>query len=114
MLDSMQENPRLSRAEVNDVEYAVFDGTDDTMLSGESEYGEYPVESVADMARIDEYTEAAMQELDAFALKEYSKQNITEAVGLSVAHTARNLGVKTIVAESESGDSARMITQYRL
>ena len=51
----------------------------------------YPVESVAAMARIDEYTEAAMMDQDAFALKEYSNKNVTEAVGQSVAHTARNL-----------------------
>ena len=92
---------------------AVFDGTDATMLSGESANGEYPVESVAAMARIDEYTEAAMQDQDAFALKEYSNKNITEAVGQSVAHTARNLGVKTIVAATESGYTARMISKYR-
>ncbi|MEN2371526.1 pyruvate kinase [Lacticaseibacillus paracasei] len=113
MLDSMQENPRPTRAEVNDVANAVFDGTDATMLSGESANGDYPVESVAAMARIDEYTEAAMMDQDAFALKEYSNKNVTEAVGQSVAHTARNLGVKTIVAATESGYTARMISKYR-
>ncbi|WP_461224098.1 pyruvate kinase [Lacticaseibacillus suihuaensis] len=113
MLDSMQENPRPTRAEVNDVANAVFDGTDATMLSGESANGEYPVESVAAMARIDEYTEKAMQDQDAFALKAYSNANITESVGQAVAHTARNLGVKTIVAATKSGFTARMISKYR-
>lgn len=113
MLDSMQENPRPTRAEVNDVANAVFDGTDATMLSGESANGDYPIESVAAMARIDEYTEKAMADQDAFALKAYSKSNVTEAVGQSVAHTARNLGVKTIVAATESGFTARMIAKYR-
>ncbi|WP_262314560.1 pyruvate kinase [Lacticaseibacillus parakribbianus] len=113
MLDSMQENPRPTRTEVNDVANAVFDGTDATMLSGESANGEYPVESVAAMARIDEYTEKAMQDQDAFALKAYSNANITESVGQAVAHTARNLGVKTIVAATKSGFTARMISKYR-
>ncbi|WP_125703266.1 pyruvate kinase [Lacticaseibacillus daqingensis] len=113
MLDSMQENPRPTRAEVNDVANAVFDGTDATMLSGESANGDYPVESVAAMARIDEYTEKAMQDQDAFALKAYSNANITESVGQAVAHTARNLGVKTIVAATKSGFTARMISKYR-
>ncbi|KRM55977.1 pyruvate kinase [Lacticaseibacillus sharpeae] len=113
MLDSMQENPRPTRAEVNDVANAVFDGTDATMLSGESANGEYPVESVAAMARIDEYTEKAMTDQDAFALKNYANQSVTESVGQAVAHTARNLGVKTIVAATNSGYTARMISKYR-
>lgn len=107
MLDSMQENPRPTRAEVSDVANAVFDGTDATMLSGESANGDYPVESVAAMARIDEYAENAMQNSDTYALKSFAnKENVTEAVGQSVAHTARNLGVKTIVAATESGFTA--------
>lgn len=113
MLDSMQENPRPTRAEVNDVANAVFDGTDATMLSGESANGDYPVESVAAMARIDEYTEKAMTDQDAYALKQYSNQSVTESVGQAVAHTARNLGVKTIVAATNSGYTARMISKYR-
>ncbi len=113
MLDSMQENPRPTRAEVNDVANAVFDGTDATMLSGESANGDYPVESVAAMSRINEYTEKAMTDQDAFALKNYANQSVTESVGQAVAHTARNLGVKTIVAATNSGYTARMISKYR-
>ena len=113
MLDSMQENPRPTRAEVNDVANAVFDGTDATMLSGESANGEYPVESVAAMARINEYTEKAMTDQDAYALKQFANQSVTESVGQAVADTARNLGVKTIVAATNSGYTARMISKYR-
>ncbi|MCI1284204.1 pyruvate kinase [Lacticaseibacillus songhuajiangensis] len=113
MLDSMQENPRPTRAEVNDVANAVFDGTDATMLSGESANGDYPVESVAAMARINEYTEKAMTDQDAYALKRFANQSVTESVGQAVADTARNLGVKTIVAATNSGYTARMISKYR-
>ena len=53
MLESMQKNPRPTRAEVSDVFNAVREGTSATMLSGESAAGDYPVESVRKMAKID-------------------------------------------------------------
>ncbi|MDU5334629.1 pyruvate kinase [Enterococcus sp.] len=113
MLESMQENPRPTRAEASDVANAVFDGTDATMLSGESANGKYPVEAVGTMARIDMEAEAALSELGSFQINEFDKSNVTETIGLSVARAAKNLGVKTIVAATESGHTARMISKYR-
>ncbi len=113
MLDSMQRNPRPTRAEASDVANAIYDGTDAIMLSGETAAGDYPVESVKTMARIAERTEEALINQDSFALKLYSKTDMTEAIGQSVGHTARNLGIQTIVAATESGHTARMISKYR-
>ncbi len=113
MLDSMQKNPRPTRAEASDVANAIFDGTDAIMLSGETAAGDYPVEAVQTMNSIAIRTEEALVNQDAFALKAYSKTDMTEAIGQSVGHTARNLGIQTIVAATESGHTARMISKYR-
>ena len=112
MLDSMQENPRPTRAEVSDVANAVFDGTDATMLSGESANGDYPVESVATMNRIDIKAE---NNLDKFGREvfDFDKSDVTETIGSAVATAARDLGVKAIVAATASGYTARMISKYR-
>ncbi|GBG95778.1 pyruvate kinase [Ligilactobacillus salitolerans] len=113
MLDSMQENPRPTRAEASDVANAVFDGTDATMLSGESANGDYPVESVATMARIDVKAENTLRQHKSFSINDFDKTDVTEAVARSVAETADNLNIKTIVAATKSGHTARLISKYR-
>ena len=59
MLDSMIRNPQATRAEINDVANAVFDGTDAVMLSAESAAGKYPVEAVETLSRVIYRTEAS-------------------------------------------------------
>lgn len=115
MLDSMQKNPRPTRAEVSDVANAIFDGTDAIMLSGESAAGDYPVESVETMATIAKRAED-MQDYSNI-IKERAKDstgcNITNAIGISVGYTALNLDLHTIVTYTESGQTARLISKYR-
>ena len=114
MLDSMQRNPRPTRAEASDVANAIFDGTDAIMLSGETAAGLYPVEAVQTMHNIALRAEQALNHKEILSNRSKNMEhNVTDAIGLSVAHTALNLDVKSIIAPTESGHTARMISKYR-
>ncbi|MCK1977374.1 pyruvate kinase [Jeotgalicoccus huakuii] len=114
MLDSMQHNPRCTRAEASDVANAIYDGTDAVMLSGETAAGDYPVEAVQTMAKIAESSEQAQDYKKLLSDRTKSTQtNMVTALGVSVAHTALNLSCKAIVAATESGHTANMIAKYR-
>ncbi|AMB99699.1 pyruvate kinase [Aerococcus urinaehominis] len=113
MLDSMQRNPRPTRAEASDVANAIYDGTDAIMLSGETAAGDYPVEAVQTMTRIAQTTEAQLVNRPVRQIKEFGKGDMAEAISQSVAYTAKNLSINTIVAATESGHTAKMISKYR-
>ncbi|CAM4163260.1 pyruvate kinase [Lacicoccus alkaliphilus] len=114
MLDSMQVNPRCTRAEASDVANAIYDGTDAVMLSGETAAGDYPVEAVRTMASIAVSAEEAQDYKKMLSARTKVQQpNLVTAIGVSVAHTALNLNSKAIVAATESGHTARMISKYR-
>ncbi|ESU30862.1 pyruvate kinase [Bacillus sp. 17376] len=114
MLDSMQRNPRPTRAEASDVANAIFDGTDAIMLSGETAAGLYPVEAVQTMHNIASRAEQALDHKELLSARsKNTEHNITDAIGQSVAHTALNLDVNAIITPTESGHTARMISKYR-
>ncbi|WP_210364944.1 pyruvate kinase [Bacillus sp. REN3] len=114
MLDSMQRNPRPTRAEASDVANAIFDGTDAIMLSGETAAGLYPVEAVQTMHSIASRAEQALDHKELLSARsKESDHNMTDAIGQSVAHTALNLDVNAIITPTESGHTARMISKYR-
>ncbi|HEY8476891.1 MAG TPA: pyruvate kinase [Chloroflexota bacterium] len=114
MLDSMIREPRPTRAEVADVANAILDGTDATMLSGETAIGQYPVQSVRTMARIAEVAERALPY--ASYLEEMVRtraSTITEAIGEATASIARELSVAAVIPITQSGYTARMVAKYR-
>ncbi|OUM96133.1 MAG: pyruvate kinase [Thermobacillus sp. ZCTH02-B1] len=114
MLDSMQRNPRPTRAEASDVANAIFDGTDAIMLSGETAAGKYPVESVRTMARIAERAEAALEYREIFLRRASGQQTtVTEAISQAVANSALDLDADAIITSTESGYTARMVSKYR-
>jgi len=114
MLDSMQRNPRPTRAEASDVANAIFDGTDAIMLSGETAAGSYPVESVQTMHSIAVKTESALDHKSILSQRSKSVgMTITDAISQSVTHTAMNLNADAILTPTESGFTARMVSKYR-
>jgi len=114
MLDSMQRNPRPTRAEASDVANAIFDGTDAIMLSGETAAGKYPVEAVQTMSRIAERAEQALEYREIF-LKQASAQrnSVTEAISQAVANAALDLNAKAIITATKSGFTSRIVSKYR-
>lgn len=115
MLESMQSNPRPTRAEVSDVFNAVMDGTDAVMLSGESAAGDYPVEAVATQATIVHRAESAY-DFNTYLAKRFKKleNSVEQLVSYSVVSTADRLDeVKLIIAITKSGATARSISRLK-
>lgn len=112
MLHTMIKNPRPTRAEVSDVANAIMDGTDAIMLSGETAYGEYPLEAVQMMSKIAVATENNV--LLTCGIPVFPSDNkITSYLARSAVELSQQLGVKEIMVSSKSGFSASLIASYR-
>ena len=114
MLESMTQHVRPTRAEASDVANAVFDGTDAVMLSAETAVGQYPVEVVQVMDRI---VRAAEVETGPGFVRRASTDNtcltFEEAICLSASSAAAATGAHAIVAFSERGMTARLMSKQR-
>lgn len=114
MLDSMTESPVPTRAEVADVANAVFDGTDAVMLSQESAVGDDPTLVVETMASIAMRAETSDFYREAMEKRRPMNEiTPTDVTTLSATHDAHLLGVKAIVAFTETGSTARMLSRHR-
>ncbi len=115
MLDSMQRNPRPTRAEVTDVANAILDGTDAIMLSGETAAGKYPIESVKTMSSIAKNIEGSIdyKELLNKKSKDLVEEGVTFAVSHATCNTAYDLDANAIITATSSGFTARKVSQFR-
>jgi pyruvate kinase len=110
MMESMISNPIPTRAEVSDVANAVLDGTDAVMLSAETATGEFPVETVAAMARV--CVEAEKEPVLTFdRRREASPGEVEEAIAKATMFTASNLNVKAIAAMTQSGKTVLLMSR---
>ncbi len=114
MLESMQANPRPTRAEVNDVANAVLDGADSTMLSGESAGGDYPLQSVKYMANINTRMGEEIDHDLMFdrALDGCTELNFTDMLGMSAAKSALEFGATAIITVG-SANIASACSRFR-
>ena len=114
MLDSMIRNPRPTRAEVSDVANAVFDGTSCVMLSGETASGKYPVEALETMVRTVVAAEEAIDYWGRFRENRVVPgSSITDAITHSCCLTAMDLNASAILAPTQSGYTAKVISRFR-
>ena len=105
--------PRATRSEVSDVFNAVIDGTDATMLSGESANGKYPLESVTTMATIDKNAQTLLNEYGRLNSDSFERNSKTEVMASAVKDAANSMDIKLIVTLTKTGHTARLISKYR-
>jgi pyruvate kinase len=109
MLESMTQRPRPTRAEATDVSNAILDGADAVMLSQETSVGKYPIEAVDMMGRIIEETEFSLP----IQSRYQQRGTFSEAVALAATDAARSVKARYIIAFTQSGSTARLVSMLR-
>jgi pyruvate kinase len=111
MLHTMIEHPRPTRAEISDVANAIYTGTDALMLSGETAYGQYPVESVSMMTRVALEVENSREPLGV------SISSIDNEIAAFLANAAfyasKDLKTSAVVIDTLTGRTGRYMAAFR-
>ena len=114
MLESMIENSTATRAEINDIATAIFQGADTVMLSAEAAIGKYPTQAVLTMAKTIISTEKYKKEhIEDFKNSIMANKDPVKSILLSVKDIAYNTNVKAIIVFSNSGKSAKLVSAMR-
>lgn len=112
MLHTMIEHPRPTRAEISDIANAIYQRADAIMLSGETAYGAYPVESVGIMAKVAREVEATLE-------PEYSQNlvrinnEITANLARAAVRSCLTLPIRSIIVDTLSGRTGRYLAAFR-
>lgn len=115
MLDSMERNPKPTRAEASDVANAILDGTDAVMLSGETATGKYPLKAVEMMRKIILETEREMgYTIRHWTFFEFPEEaNINEAISYSACQISKAVSAQLICCFTSEGKQPRRISKFR-
>jgi len=113
MMQSMVESPIPTRAEVLDVANAVIDGTDAVMLSQETAAGKHPDKAVAAMRRVCLGAERQFEPTEDLSVGAHRLDRTDQAIALAAMFLAGQVGVRAIVALTESGGTAQWLSRYR-
>ena len=113
MLQSMVDSPIPTRAEVLDVANAVIDGTDAVMLSQETAAGNWPVRAVEAMARVCVGAERQFEADTDFEKAQRGLERADHAIAMASMFLTEHIGVRAIVAMTESGGTARYLSRFR-
>jgi pyruvate kinase len=114
MLESMIENNTATRAEINDIATAIFQGADTVMLSAEAAIGKFPSQAVTTMSKTIISTEKYKKEhIEDFKNSIIANKDPVKSILLSVKDIAYNTNVKAIIVFSNSGKSAKLVSAMR-
>src|SRR5699024_10604335 len=111
MMESMVSNPVPTRAEVLDVANATLDGTDAVMLSAETAVGAHPLATVEAMSRICVGAERGDMAHRSNRRQPSHFMRVDEAIAMAATDTARNMHADAIIALTESGATALLMSR---
>ncbi|MEA3316606.1 MAG: pyruvate kinase [Bacteroidota bacterium] len=112
MLHTMIENPRPTRAEVNDVASAIYSQADAIMLSGETAMGKYPAEAIRTMTKIALEVESSKDHINNIPDLVINTK-VSAYLSKSAVEASIYLNAKAIIADSMSGRTIRSLSAYR-
>jgi pyruvate kinase len=112
MLHTMIEHPRPTRAEISDVANAIYTGTDALMLSGETAYGQYPVEAVSMMTRIAMEVENNKESEGIYSITSIDNE-IAAFLANTAFHASKDLKISAVVIDTLTGRTGRYMAAFR-
>ena len=116
MLESMQSNPRPTRAETSDVANAIYDLTSCIMLSGECAMGKYPVECVEVMNKIALAIEADLNYTKRFDCTRFDHDIVEDSrhqAAYDAVETVLNANADAVACYTRSGRTAEYLSSMR-
>jgi pyruvate kinase len=112
MLHTMINNPRPTRAEVNDIASAIYSQADAVMLSGETATGKYPIESLKTMAKVAKEVENSKEAINDVPIRVINNK-VSDFLCKSAVEAAITLDSNAIIADTTSGRTIRSLSAYR-